>query len=109
MTMDTFFLLKVFFKPIFDFLVKKLEFVQGGQIDISLHENKARKSFEELIEFDQAIGTAAGLVDLEKTLLVTTADHSHNLNLAGYANRNASVLGETNSHSNALFYRLNLF
>ena len=35
-------------------------------------------------EFDEAIGAAIGMVDLDETLIAVTADHSHVFNIAGY-------------------------
>uniref|UniRef100_A0A915JW33 Alkaline phosphatase n=1 Tax=Romanomermis culicivorax TaxID=13658 RepID=A0A915JW33_ROMCU len=66
--------------------------IEGGAIDLALHVNKAKRSFEELIEFDNALAQAMTMVDLEETLVIVTADHSHNLNLKGYASKAVPIL-----------------
>lgn len=62
--------------------------VEGGRIDHANHDNFARMAIDETIEFDKAIQTAINSVNLNETLIVVTADHSHVLSYAGYAVRN---------------------
>jgi len=41
------------------------------------HAGKAQKALTEFVEFDLAIGEGLKLVNLDETLVVVTADHSH--------------------------------
>jgi alkaline phosphatase len=59
--------------------------VEAGRIDHGHHYAQARLAIGEVIEFNKAIQTAIESVDLDETLIVVTADHSHTLSLAGYA------------------------
>ncbi|GIW41156.1 MAG: alkaline phosphatase [Candidatus Binatia bacterium] len=58
--------------------------VEGGQIDFALHANHPEAAVAEILAFDRAVGRALELVDLEDTLVVVTADHSHGLAINGY-------------------------
>jgi alkaline phosphatase len=58
--------------------------VEGGRIDHAHHEGNAYRALVDTQEFDQAIGTAAQMVDLRETLIIVSADHSHVFNIAGY-------------------------
>lgn len=60
-------------------------FVEGGRIDHGHHGTQARYAVDETIEFSKAIEAAMARVNLEDTLVVTTADHGHVMTLAGYA------------------------
>ncbi|KAG5683697.1 hypothetical protein PVAND_012963 [Polypedilum vanderplanki] len=44
-----------------------------------------------MIEFNNAIETALKKIDMEETLVVVTADHSHTLTLAGYSTRGYDI------------------
>ncbi len=67
--------------------------VEGGRIDHASHLGLARRTLTETVAFAEAVKAALGAVDLEDTLVIVTADHSHGLVLSGYADRNAPVLG----------------
>eukprot|EP00105_Crassostrea_gigas_P001210 XP_011413264.2 PREDICTED: alkaline phosphatase [Crassostrea gigas] len=67
--------------------------VEGGRIDHAHHENKAKKSLEEAVQFEEAIKMAMSLIDQKDTLVVVTADHSHPFSLTGYTNRGNPILG----------------
>jgi alkaline phosphatase len=58
--------------------------VEGGRIDHAHHEGNAYRALIDTQEYDQAIGTAAQMVDLRETLIIVSADHSHVFNIAGY-------------------------
>lgn len=60
-------------------------FVEGGRIDHGHHDNFARYAVDETVEFSKAIEAAVGKVNLEDTLIITTADHGHVMTLSGYA------------------------
>lgn len=67
--------------------------VEGGLIDKGHHVNNAARALDETIEFDKAIQTAMGKVDLEETLIIVTADHSHSFTMNGYSERGNPILG----------------
>ncbi len=58
--------------------------VESGRIDHAHHASNAYRSLVDTEEFDSAIGNALGAVDLDDTLVVVSADHSHVFNIAGY-------------------------
>lgn len=68
--------------------------VEGGSIDLAHHQNWAQKALVEGVEFDKAIGKAVDITNMEDTLLVVTADHSHTFTLGGdYPLRGNNILG----------------
>lgn len=69
-------------------------FVVGGRIDQAHHENKAKKSLEETVQFEEAIKMAMSLIDQKDTLVVVTADHSHPFSLTGFTMRGNPILGK---------------
>lgn len=68
-------------------------FVEGGRIDHGHHENKAKQALAETVEFEKAVKAALDLTSSSDTLIVVTSDHSHTLSIAGYPDRNNSILG----------------
>mgnify|MGYP001381362075 CR=1 FL=1 len=71
--------------------------VEGGRIDHAHHGGNARRALTDTVAMDQAVATALSLVDLDETLVLTTADHSHTLTIGGYTARGTPMLG-TVSH-----------
>lgn len=69
--------------------------VEGGRIDHAHHEGNAWRTLTDTQEFDRAIGAAIQRVDLRKTLIVVTADHSHVFTIAGYPLRSRGELPYT--------------
>ncbi len=67
--------------------------VEGGRIDHGHHIGRAGVAFEEAKEFAEAIDATLAMVDLNETLVLVTADHSHTLTLAGYPTRGNPILG----------------
>lgn len=66
--------------------------VEGGLIDLALHDTNAKRALQEVVAFDHTIkATIAQMraIDpgLKNTLIVVTADHDHTLLLNGYAKR----------------------
>ncbi len=66
--------------------------VEGGLIDLALHNTNAKRALQETVAFDDALKTAIErmrIIDpgLKNTLIVATADHDHTLLLNGYAQR----------------------
>jgi len=61
--------------------------VEAGRIDHAHHAGNAFRAMTDTEIFDQAIGAAAKMVDLDETLIIVSADHSHVFNIAGYPMR----------------------
>ena len=67
--------------------------VEGGRIDHAHHDGNAFHALTETIELSNAVRAAASKVDLEDTLIVVTADHSHTFVISGYPYRGNNILG----------------
>ncbi|XP_011254837.1 alkaline phosphatase 4 isoform X1 [Camponotus floridanus] len=70
--------------------------VESGKIDLAHHSNWAKLALRELYELEEAVKVALRLVNLEETLIIVTADHSHSFTLNGYPNRGNDILGFAN-------------
>jgi alkaline phosphatase len=68
--------------------------VEGGRIDHASHAGNAYRTLSETVAFSNAVKRALDKVDLNDTLVIVTADHSHTLTLAGYAKRGNPILGK---------------
>lgn len=69
--------------------------VEGGRIDHSHHEGSAFRALTETIELSNAVRTAMKKVNLDETLIIVTADHSHSFVMSGYPKRGNNILGLT--------------
>jgi len=67
--------------------------VEGGRIDHAHHFGNAHRALTDTIALSDAVRAALQQVDLEDTLVVVTADHSHVLTFAGYPVRGNPILG----------------
>lgn len=67
--------------------------VEAGRIDHAHHNGNAFRALTDTIELSNAVRTALGKVDLDETLIVVTADHSHTLTIQGYPIRGNNILG----------------
>ncbi|KAL9880216.1 alkaline phosphatase isoform X1 [Glossina fuscipes] len=70
--------------------------VEGGLIDQAHHRGKAKKAINEVLAFNNAINASIQALseeELENTLIIVTADHSHTLTINGYPKRGTSVFG----------------
>ena len=67
--------------------------VEGGRIDHGHHEGKPGYALLETQAFSRAIEAALEKVDLEDTLVLVIADHSHVFTIAGYPVRGNPILG----------------
>lgn len=56
----------------------------GGRIDHAHHATLARLALDETVEFHKAVEAIIDQVNLEDTLIVVTADHSHTMSVGGY-------------------------
>ena len=68
-------------------------FIEAGLIDHGHHGNKAREALDETLQLDRAVTAALQMVDLEETLIVLTADHSHSMTINGYPDRGTDIFG----------------
>jgi alkaline phosphatase len=66
--------------------------VEGGRVDHAHHATNARRALVDMVAFADAVQTAVDKVDLDETLIVVTADHSHTLTIAGYPKRGNPIL-----------------
>lgn len=67
--------------------------IEAGRIDHGHHAGKAELALEEAFAFDKAIQAALEMIDLDDTLVLVTADHSHVFTMAGYPARGNPILG----------------
>jgi alkaline phosphatase len=67
--------------------------VEGGRIDHGHHASSAFLALHDAVAFAAAVEAALERVDLDETLVVVTADHSHVFTLAGYPKRGNPILG----------------
>jgi len=67
--------------------------VEAGRIDHAHHKGNAFHALTDTIELEKAVQTALDKVDLNNTLIIVTADHSHTFNMAGYPKRGNPILG----------------
>lgn len=58
--------------------------VESGRIDHAHHAGNAWRALTDAEELDRAIGAVIQRVDLDDTLILVTADHSHVFTMAGY-------------------------
>ncbi|MDP5210121.1 alkaline phosphatase [Microbulbifer sp. 2205BS26-8] len=68
--------------------------VESGRIDHAHHAGNAYNALHDTIAFSNAVTTALEKVDLEETLILVTADHSHVMTIAGYPTRGNPILGK---------------
>ncbi len=85
-----------------EFAIKRLKkhkkgyflLVEGGRIDHAHHFSNAYRALTDGAALDAAVARAVELVDLDDTLIVVTADHSHTLTISGYPSRGNPILGK---------------
>ncbi len=68
--------------------------VEGGRIDHASHAGNAYRTLSETVAFSDAVKKALEKVDMNDTLIIVTADHSHTLTIAGYPKRGNPILGK---------------
>jgi alkaline phosphatase len=69
--------------------------VEGGRIDHAHHNGNAFRALTETIELSNAVRAATQKVNLDETLIIVTADHSHTFTMGGYPIRGNNILGLT--------------
>ena len=67
--------------------------VEGGRIDHGHHDGIPGFALLEAQEFNNAIAAVIERVDLDDTLVLVTADHSHVFTIGGYPTRGNPILG----------------
>ncbi|MEO6051252.1 MAG: alkaline phosphatase [Pyrinomonadaceae bacterium] len=67
--------------------------VEGGRIDQAHHYGNAYRALQDTVEFSNAVRAAIGKINLDETLVIVTADHSHTLTIMGYPVRGNNILG----------------
>ena len=68
--------------------------VESGRIDHGHHAGSAYNALTDTIEFANAVQAAVNATDMEDTLIIVTADHSHVFTIAGYPKRGNPILGK---------------
>ncbi|RWS14072.1 alkaline phosphatase-like protein, partial [Dinothrombium tinctorium] len=69
-------------------------FVEGGRIDHAHHSNLGKFALEETYQFNKAIESTLHETNLDETLVIVTADHSHSFTINGYSKRGGNILGK---------------
>ncbi len=67
--------------------------VEAGRIDHAHHDGNAFRALTDTVELSNAVKLAKSKVDLNDTLIIVTADHSHVFTIAGYPARGNNILG----------------
>ncbi len=67
--------------------------IEGGRIDHGHHSSQPAYALLETQAFARAVETALAMVDLDETLILVTADHSHVFTMGGYPTRGNPILG----------------
>ena len=67
--------------------------VESGRIDHAHHDGNAFRALTDTIELSNAVRAALSKVNLNETLIIVTADHSHVFTMAGYPIRGNNILG----------------
>ncbi|MBC7521238.1 MAG: alkaline phosphatase [Sandarakinorhabdus sp.] len=67
--------------------------VEGGRIDHAHHATNPYRALSETQQFSQAVAAVLASVNLDETLVLVTADHSHTMTIAGYPERGNDILG----------------
>ncbi|MCV4632973.1 alkaline phosphatase, partial [Escherichia coli] len=62
-------------------------------MDMAHHDGNAFRALTETIEFSNAVKTALSKGNLDGTLIIVTADHSHTFTIGGYPARGNNILG----------------
>lgn len=68
--------------------------IEAGRIDHASHAGNAYRTFSDTVALSDAVKVAMEKVNLQDTLIIVTADHSHTLTLAGYPKRGNPILGK---------------
>jgi alkaline phosphatase len=78
--------------------------VEAGRIDHAHHASNAYNALNDTVELSRAVQAAVDAVDINETLIIVTADHSHVMTFAGYPERGNPILGKAGNDTNGLPY-----
>jgi len=67
--------------------------VEAGRIDHAHHISNAYRALQDTVALSDAVQWTIDNVDLEETLVIVTADHSHTMTISGYPRRGNPILG----------------
>ena len=67
--------------------------VEAGRIDHAHHDGNAFRALTDAVELSNAVRAAVSKVNLNETLIIVTADHSHTFTMGGYPIRGNNILG----------------
>lgn len=67
--------------------------IEGGRIDHAHHASNPYRALKEAQMFSATVGEVLKAVNLDETLVLVTADHSHVFTMAGYPERGNDILG----------------
>ncbi len=67
--------------------------IEGGRIDHAHHAGNAFRALTDAVALSDAVRAAASKVNLDETLIIVTADHSHTFFIQGYPARGNNILG----------------
>ena len=68
--------------------------VENGNIDQAHHMGHANRALEETLSLEEAVEEAISKINLDDTLIIVTADHSHTLTINGYPKRGQDIRGK---------------
>lgn len=77
--------------------------VEAGRIDHAHHFSNAYRALSDTVAMSDAVAKALELVDLEDTLILVTADHSHTMTISGYPPRGNPILGKVEQPDDPLY------
>ena len=77
--------------------------VEGGRIDHAHHFGNAHRALQDTVAFSDAVQTAVDMLDMDETLIIVTADHSHTLTISGYPRRGNPITGKVTEESAMMF------
>ncbi len=67
--------------------------VEAGRIDHGHHAGSAKAALYDTVALSKAVRKAMEMVDLDETMILVTADHSHVFTMAGYPKRGNPIFG----------------
>lgn len=68
--------------------------VEAGRIDHAHHAGNAYRALVDTAMLSEAVAKAVSKVNLDETLIIVTADHSHTFIISGYPERGNPILGK---------------
>lgn len=69
-------------------------YVEGARVDHAHHGGNAYRALSDTVALAEAVQKAVEMTDLQDTLIIVTADHSHVFTMGGYATRGNPILGK---------------